>query len=78
MQYNITSYAVDRATTTHLERCYIIKYPNTSIGVRGVPTAAPAGEQCLNDAAAGKPNACFNSDTSCQALQASRRLMYLR
>ena len=43
----------------------------------GVPTAAPAGEQCLKEAAAGRPRACLSSNTSCQALHASSKLMYL-
>ena len=43
---------------------------------RGVPTAAPAGETCLNDAAAGMPVASRSSRTSCHELRASRKLMY--
>ena len=39
-------------------------------------TAAPAGEQCLNDAAAGRPVTPASSRTSCHALSASSRLMY--
>ena len=31
-----------------------------------LPTAAPAGLTCLKEAAAGRPNACFSSLTSCQ------------
>ena len=46
------------------------------MGVRGRPTAAPAGETCLNDAAAGRFNADVNSLTSGQECSASRRLMY--
>lgn len=44
--------------------------------VIGTPTAAPAGEQCLKDAAAERPRACFNSFTKGQALSESSRLMY--
>lgn len=35
----------------------------------------PAGLTCLNEVAAGKPRALFNSLTSCQAFRASHRLM---
>lgn len=35
----------------------------------------PAGLTCLKEAAAGMPNACLSSFTSCQALRASHRLM---
>ena len=38
--------------------------------------AAPAGLTCLKDAAAGKPQAAFNSRTNCQLLKASRKLIY--
>jgi hypothetical protein len=44
-------------------------------GEETVATAAPAGEQCLKEADAGKSNACLNSVTSCQALHASNRLI---
>ena len=42
----------------------------------GIPKAAPAGETCLKDAAAGKPVADRSSLTSCQPLSASNKLMY--
>ena len=38
-------------------------------------TAAPAGETCLKDAAAGRFRASRTSRTSCQALRASSRLI---
>ena len=40
-----------------------------------MPTAAPDGLTCLNEAAAGRPIACFSSLTSCQELSASNRLI---
>lgn len=48
----------------------------TSIESRGIATAAPAGLMCLNEAAAGKSIADFNSETSCHPLSASPKLMY--
>ena len=42
---------------------------------RGLPIAAPAGETCLNEAALGRPVASLSSLTSCQELNASRRLI---
>ena len=35
----------------------------------------PAGLTCLKEAAAGRPRACLSSETNCQALRASHRLM---
>jgi len=35
-----------------------------SSSVKGIPTAAPAGETCLKEAAAGRPSASFNSLTN--------------
>ena len=46
------------------------------MSLSGRPTAAPAGETCLNEAAAGRPVASFSSLTNCQALKASRKLIY--
>ena len=43
---------------------------------RGRPTAAPAGDTCLKDAAAGSPVAFLSSFTSCQPFKASRKLIY--
>ena len=51
------------------------KYMARSVSVRGWPTAAPAGDTCLKEAAAGSPVASFSSFTSCQELKASRKLM---
>ena len=42
----------------------------------GRPIAAPAGETCLKEVAAGSPVASFNSFTSCQPFSASKKLMY--
>lgn len=47
-----------------------------SLSLSGLPTAAPAGETCLNDAAAGNPSAVSSSETSCHELRASIRLVY--
>lgn len=47
----------------------------TSISVKGVPTAAPAGETCLKLVAAGNPTAAFSSLTSCQAFNASHKFI---
>ena len=38
--------------------------------------AAPAGDTCLKEVAAGSPVASFSSLTSCQPLNASRKLIY--
>lgn len=38
-------------------------------------TAAPAGETCLKDAAAGRSKAARSSRTSCHALRASHKLI---
>ena len=46
-----------------------------STSVSGKPTAAPAGETCLKEVAAGSPVAFFNSFTSCQPLNASKKLI---
>ena len=46
------------------------------VSLKGSPTAAPAGETCLNEAAAGNPVAAFSSFTNCQEFNASRKLMY--
>ena len=43
---------------------------------RFLATAAPAGETCLKEAAAGRPVAALSSFTSCQELRASRKLIY--
>ena len=51
------------------------KYICRSTSLRGLPTAAPAGDTCLKDAAAGRPVAAFNSFTSCQEFSASSRLI---
>ena len=37
--------------------------------------AAPAGETCLNEAAAGMPRAFFSSNTSWIELRASKKLI---
>ena len=50
-------------------------YTESISGSMGAYTAAPAGETCLKDAAAGRPVAAESSLTSCQAFKASRRLM---
>jgi len=52
--------------------------PNTlaALSSSGRPTAAPAGETCLNDVAAGRSRAAESSLTRAQELRASRRLMY--
>jgi len=42
----------------------------------GRPTAAPAGETCLKEVAAGRLRAAESSLTSAQELRASSRLMY--
>ncbi len=47
-----------------------------STSLSGRPIAAPAGETCLNEVAAGLPVAFFSSFTSCQPLKASRRFIY--
>ena len=52
------------------------KYIFFSVSLKGKPIAAPAGDTCLNDVAAGIPVAAFNSFTSCQPLSASRKFMY--
>ena len=41
-----------------------------------MPTAADVGLTCLNDEAAGSPVASLISLTSCQLLNASRKLIY--
>ena len=51
------------------------KHTWRSAAVKGFATAAPAGETCLKEAALGSPVAAFNSRTSCQELNASKRLM---
>lgn len=43
--------------------------------LRGTATAAPAGETCLKEVAAGSPVASASSLTRAQALRLSRRLM---
>lgn len=43
-----------------------------TFSVIGTPIAAPAGETCLKLAAAGKPNANFNSLTNGHALRESK------
>jgi hypothetical protein len=64
-------------TLTHKLLNYECVMSITSMLLSGTPSAAPAGEQCLNEAAAGSPSACRSSETSCHALQASSKLMYL-
>lgn len=44
-----------------------------TFSVIGTPIAAPAGETCLKLAAAGKPNANFNSFTSGHAFRESKQ-----
>ena len=52
--------------------------PNTlaALSSSGRPTAAPAGETCLKEVAAGRSSAAESSLTSAQEFKASRRLMY--
>ena len=50
-------------------------YMARRVSSSGRPMAAPAGETCLKLAAAGRPSAFFKSRTSCQELNASRKLM---
>ena len=52
--------------------------PNTlaALSSSGRPTAAPAGETCLKEVAAGRSRAAESSLTRAQELRASRRLMY--
>ena len=45
------------------------------MSLRGNPTAAPAGETCLKEAAAGRPVASFSSLTNCQLFNASNRFI---
>src|SRR5215471_5988318 len=52
------------------------KYARRRASVSGRPIAAPAGETCLNEAAAATPVTFRSSRTSCQALSASSKLMY--
>jgi hypothetical protein len=47
-----------------------------ALSSRGRPTAAPAGETCLNEVAAGRSRAAESSLTSAQEFRASSRLMY--
>ena len=65
------------ATASGLRRCFksLTMQRRASLSLRGTATAAPAGLTCLNDVAAGRPSTCFNSDTNCQPLSASSRLM---
>eukprot|EP00479_Gromia_sphaerica_P010660 TRINITY_DN4970_c0_g1_i1.p1 TRINITY_DN4970_c0_g1~~TRINITY_DN4970_c0_g1_i1.p1 ORF type:complete len:168 (+),score=15.60 TRINITY_DN4970_c0_g1_i1:66-569(+) len=51
-------------------------YVSLRISLNGTATAAPAGDTCLKEAAAGRFNDCRSSETSCQAFNASSRLMY--
>ena len=51
-------------------------YAAASSAESGTATAAPAGDTCLKDAAAGSPVAARSSRTSCHAFAASRKLMY--
>ena len=50
-------------------------YAVASSAVNGTCTAAPAGLTCLNDAAAGRFNDLFNSNTNCHAFAASSKLI---
>ena len=47
----------------------------THLSVKGRPSAAPAGDTCLNEAAAGRLAASFSSFTSCHEFSASRKLI---
>ena len=51
-------------------------YARFSASVSGTAIAAPAGDTCLNDAAATTPSAWRASFTSIQLFSASHRLMY--
>lgn len=53
-----------------------IDFGSTAPAFAGCPTAAPAGETCLKDVAAGRPVAFLSSLTSCHPLKASRKLIY--
>ena len=53
----------------------VISYAFISASVSGTAIAAPAGDTCLNDAAAGAPSALRASFTSIQLFSASQRLM---
>ena len=53
-----------------------IKYISLSSSESGTAIAAPAGDTCLKEAAAGIFVVSFNSFTSCQAFKASRKLIY--
>lgn len=47
-----------------------------ALSSKGRPTAAPAGETCLKEVAAGRSSAAESSLTRAQEFRASRRLMY--
>ena len=51
------------------------KYICFSTSLSGLPSAAPAGDTCLKDAAAGMPVAFLRAFTSCHELNASQKLM---
>ena len=52
------------------------QYIFLSTSLKGSPTAAPAGETCLNEVAAGSPVASLSSFTSCHPLNASMKFIY--
>ena len=53
-----------------------MKYILLSFSERGTDTAAPDGDTCLKEAAAGIPSTVFRSFTRAYPLSASRKLMY--
>ena len=52
------------------------QYILANVSSNSFPTAAPAGDTCLNDVAAGSPVASFNSLTNCHPLKASKKFIY--
>ncbi|KAH3681035.1 hypothetical protein WICMUC_000016 [Wickerhamomyces mucosus] len=53
----------------------LTKYNFFSVSLNGNPTATPAGETCLNEAAAGKFNEADNSLTNGHEFNASNKLI---
>lgn len=51
-------------------------YTFFSVSSNSSPTAAPAGDTCLNEAAAGRLSASLSSLTSAYEFSASKRLIY--
>ncbi|MPC21525.1 hypothetical protein E2C01_014512 [Portunus trituberculatus] len=76
----LTSREMMRAVRASHSSDSATKSPNEDIrsaplALAGTPTAAPAGDTCLKEAAAGRLRAALSSLTSCQAFRASHRLM---